>query len=375
VPSRFFLKSPNVKSTVAVKHMITRITTLLLAALTVAPATDVPGQSENGNVPHPPAQPAHGPGGADYAHREMKSEVFGEGDDEYWIFEPTAPVPSSAPLVVFLHGWAAMGPNGYGAWIEHLVRRGNIVIYPRYQATVTTSMDVFTPNTIGAVKAALAKLASGVHVKPDLTRVAIVGHSMGASIAANLAALAKEEKLPAPKALMSIEPAYYPKELPVFHMPRADLSKIPASTLLLLVVGENDARAGTLTAERIFREATAIPAANKNFVTLRSDRHGKPPLVAGHFAPAAFKQIVTATRPGGDDLWLPPATVRADALDFFGTWKLFDGLTDAAFFGRNREYALGDTPEQRYMGAWSDGTPVKELVNRRPDAATASGDK
>ena len=119
----------------------------------------------------------------------------------------------------------------------------------------------------------------------------------------------------------------------------------------------------------------ASPAANKNFVTLRSDRHGKPPLVAGHFAPAAFKQIVTATRPGGDGLWLPPATVRADALDFFGTWKLFDVLTDAAFFGRNHEYALGDTPHQRNMGTGSDGTPVKELLIRRPDAAATPGNK
>ena len=36
--------------------------------------------------------------------------------------------------------------------------------------------------------------------------------------------------------------------------------------------------------------------------------------------------------------------------------------TDAAFHGRNRKYALGDTAEQRFMGKWSDGTPVKELV-------------
>ena len=50
-----------------------------------------------------------------------------------------------------------------------------------------------------------------------------------------------------------------------------------------------------------------------------------------------------------------------DALDYYGTWKLLDALTDAAFYGKNRKYALGDTPEQRYMGKWSDGTPVKEL--------------
>ncbi len=55
-----------------------------------------------------------------------------------------------------------------------------------------------------------------------------------------------------------------------------------------------------------------------------------------------------------------------DALDYYGLWKLFDGLTDAAFFGRNREYALGNTPRQRFMGLWSDGMPVKELIVTDP---------
>jgi hypothetical protein len=49
-------------------------------------------------------------------------------------------------------------------------------------------------------------------------------------------------------------------------------------------------------------------------------------------------------------------------LDYYGVWKLFDALCDAAFFGKNREFALGDTPQQRFMGKWSDGVPVKELV-------------
>ena len=56
-----------------------------------------------------------------------------------------------------------------------------------------------------------------------------------------------------------------------------------------------------------------------------------------------------------------PETMMINALDYFGTWKLFDALCDAAFTGKNREYALGNTPQQRFMGLWSDGTPVKEL--------------
>jgi hypothetical protein len=57
-----------------------------------------------------------------------------------------------------------------------------------------------------------------------------------------------------------------------------------------------------------------------------------------------------------------PETMMVNALDYYGTWKLFDALCDAAFTGKNREYALGNTPQQRFMGLWSDGSPVKELI-------------
>src|SRR5208283_5123642 len=52
-----------------------------------------------------------------------------------------------------------------------------------------------------------------------------------------------------------------------------------------------------------------------------------------------------------------------DAHDFYSFWKLFDALTDAAFYGTNREYALGGTPQQTFMGCWSDGTPVNPLIS------------
>jgi hypothetical protein len=56
-----------------------------------------------------------------------------------------------------------------------------------------------------------------------------------------------------------------------------------------------------------------------------------------------------------------------DAFDYYGLWKLFDALCDAAFLGKNREYALGNTKQQTFMGTWSDGVPVKEVVvNRNP---------
>ena len=60
--------------------------------------------------------------------------------------------------------------------------------------------------------------------------------------------------------------------------------------------------------------------------------------------------------------WLTVTT--PDALDFYGYWKLFDALSDAAFYGRNREFALGNTPDYCYMGTWSDGRPVRTQTPR-----------
>ena len=78
---------------------------------------------------------------------------------------------------------------------------------------------------------------------------------------------------------------------------------------------------------------------------------GEPPLVADHMSPCSPIAPV----------WFLPGR-RIDALDFYAYWKLFDALTDCAFYGKNREFALGNTPQQRFMGTWSDRTPVQELV-------------
>ena len=326
-------------------------------------------QADYGEIPRPPAQPSSGPGGSDYVCNQVIKSKHGSFDfgKQYWIYEPADPAPESAPLIVFLHGWSAMDPIGYEAWIEHIVKRGNIVVYPRYQATLFTQPKDFTSNAIAAVKSAIEELQTGKHVKPELDNFAIVGHSMGGIITANMAALSTG--LPEPKAIMCIEPGV------TDALELEDLSKIPETTLLLCVVGDRDENVGDADAIRIFEESSRIT--DKDFVIVVSDDHGDPSLIADHYAPAAvdkkpnfrtmitsllrmlilkiLKQIVgipTTTRSHGE----------VNSLDYYGYWKLFDGLCDCGFYGINREYALGNTLEQRFMGVWSDGVPVKELI-------------
>jgi pimeloyl-ACP methyl ester carboxylesterase len=339
--------------------------------------------------PTPPAQPASGPGGKQYIHSSVTKNRYGKGGQEYWLFEPDTPKPAAAaPVIVLLHGWGGMNPMYYGAWIDHLVKRGNIVVYPRYQASLLTSMREFTPNTLQAIKDAIERLKTEPgHVKADLNKLAAVGHSVGGLLAASVAALASESGLPQVRALMSIEPGI--TEAPI-SIPLADLAKIRAETLLLAVAGDQDTLVRDLDAKRVYYESTRVPESNKDYVTLVTDMRGSPGLQASHRAPTALSKDYdngeaigggpvdgsdSSDRAGGlptrriDGQQTGPQTGRRDrletmmvnALDFYGTWKLFDGLCDAAFYGRNREYALGNTPQQRFMGVWSDGVAVKEL--------------
>jgi hypothetical protein len=127
--------------------------------------------------------------------------------------------------------------------------------------------------------------------------------------------------------------------------------------LLLVLVSDRDRTVRDVDGKRIFRESTAVPLDNKDFITLQTDTHGSPALIADHRAACAAAIPPAAARALGD---LNPCP--ANALDFYGTWKLFDALLSAAFFNSDRAAALGNTPRQRFMGRWSDGTPVKPLL-------------
>ncbi len=169
-------------------------------------------------------------------------------------------------------------------------------------------------------------------------RFAVVGHSMGGVLSMTLAARASGEGLPPFKAVLLANPGRGVTGPEVL----ADFSLIPASTLLVGVSGSEDSL-GT-DAPFFFYQATAVPLENKDHVTILSDYHSTPALVADHFAPNCL------------------TSADVNAFDVNGYWKWFDGLTAAAFYGRYREYALGNTPQQRFMGTWPDGTPIVEPI-------------
>lgn len=316
--------------------------TIELTVTDDAGATATASRTVTVDPPSPPPTPGRDglePGADDYLHADVSASVHGAGATEYRLFEPAAPTPDSAPVVVFLHGYTIVDPAYYQGFIEHVVRRGNIVVFPRYQAQpLSVDTGNFTGNAITAIGDALVELQTGGHVAPELDRLSVLGHSFGGVIAANVAALAAKSSLPTFRAVVAMAPGT--GGAPV----HADYSKIPAGTLLLAIACDADVVVGDTDAKRIFSEATAVDLADRDYILVRSDTHGIPPLVADHSAPSAI------------------SLAAADALDRKGFWKWFDALQSAALYGTWREHALGDTPEQRDMGTWPDATPIREPV-------------
>jgi acetyl esterase/lipase len=290
--------------------------------LEVVPATQL------APAPTPPLQPASGPGGAAYPSAGCtvtQRAVWWNDDLTYWVFEPASPAPARAPVVVFDHGWMGNAPVHYAHWLDHLCRRGNIVIFPKYQSLLTLPV-FFTPNAVWSVRDALAFLATPGHVQPQLELgMVVVGHSAGGTVAANMADTWQANGLPFPRALFAVEPALDGV------VPFTALDQIPTTTSVACLAGNDDTVVGRGGCDTIFQRATQVHG--KRYVWFYSDDHGAPALVADHFAPSEL-------------------TPYTDAFDFFLIWKITDAMRDCAFLGTSCAV------DPAVLGTWSDGVPM-----------------
>lgn len=330
----------------------------LVAALLHGAASAWTGPS----VPRPPGQPATGPGGRDTPFSGVETVRVGEAPTGYSLFLPAAPLDGAAesglPLVIFLHGFTAVEPDSYRAWLEHIARRGAVVVYPDYQSAdpFGTPWAQMLPNAVAGIRDAVASLEATRPGLADLSRTLVVGHSLGGVLAMNLAAIADGERIPKPLALMVVQPGGCTGCDPVpddSGVPIGPLSDIDPETRLLMIVGEDDGVVGNAAARILWDAVPQIPPTHRDYVTFLTDDHGAPDLEADHNLPqTAF--------PGSSP----------DAYDWRGTWKLFDLLAECAASGIGCDRALGGTPEQRAMGAWSDGTPVlAPIISDDPEGA------
>lgn len=300
-------------------------------------------------------QPAGGPGGAEYAHRSVAFYDAATRADGFWLFEPADPRPDSADVVVFMHGYGAYNPMTYGKWIKHLVAKGNIVIYPRYQKNLLMPRaEAFPANAAKGIRDALALLNTGHHVRPRTEKTAYFGHSYGGVITANLGVHWRRHHIPQPAAMLLCEPGSGPlKGARLEHY-----SALDPGLNLLIIVGEDDYVVGHEFGQLVFE--TAVNTPNRNLVLQRHDTDGHRWVLATHSEPYCY-DLDFDTGMRNYTVRRVFQTSRLNEVDFNCYWKLGDALMEFTRSGRYGEVAFGATPQQRYLGYWANGKSMRPL--------------
>ena len=268
-----------------------------------------------------PLQPLSGPGGKNYSHDEIRITDRAEEKDGFWLFEPASPTPDSAHVVVFLHGYGAINPMIYGGWIKHLVRKGNIIIYPRYQKGIfPPKTHHFANQAVKGIHQALDSLQNRDHVRPIISHLSITGHSYGGALAANLTAKFEEYKLPKPVAVLLCSPGTGPFKGAILD----SYENIPSETKLLVMVSEKDKTVGDKLGKKIF--STASNTIDKHLITQLEDRRfPKINIRAGHNESYSLDTTLNLTRKTIVSKRAAKVS-RIDAVDYYGYWKLLDAL-------------------------------------------------
>jgi hypothetical protein len=234
-----------------------------------------------------------GCGGKDSGPIKATSEgPIGKGASGVWIYTPAG---KPKDVVVYFHGQGGpkeATPANHLPWIKHLVKRGSIVVYPRYEMAYEADPMPFIVN---GVRAATKR------VDVDKLPVLAIGYSRGGAIAVEYGAVAGGKGLPVPDWIMSVFPAPYGNQKHI-----VDLSALRHFTELLILVGDQDQVVGTAGAAYLGQRLQAGGFPGENIQVNEVQSHGK--FMADHFAPMA-------TSAAAKNAFWRPADDVLDALD------------------------------------------------------------
>lgn len=237
----------------------------------------------------------------------------------YYIFIPkSVDRDFSGKVVGFVHGYGALNPMIFGAWIEHLVLQGHVVIYPRYQKNLLfPSAAQFTQNSGEAIYDAFEALVSK-GIEKDKVDFYLTGHSFGGVISANLTARYKEYDLPKPKGVLVAEGGTGP-----FTGAMEDsYSGVAQDIPIVVVVGDRDLTVGDYFGRKLFGELQSELAL---LIHQKSLNVGQIQITSSHYEPYAIglwcnnsMDNVTSER--------AQHVGKLDDLDHNGYWQWLDAL-------------------------------------------------
>ncbi|MFC1592000.1 hypothetical protein ACFL43_05710 [Thermodesulfobacteriota bacterium] len=320
----------------------------------------------------PPAQPTHRPesgygSAAGYicntlytgnSIEENNAIDFGDSaaGERCWVYIPSVlKNGTTAPVVIYLHGFMAIVPPIYAGQIDHLVRQGYIVIFPEYNMGGFTGMFEDTDQyaqldrAIVAVNQALA--LPDVADRAELDQVYLASHSNGGNLSMGWTAGGGVDV----QAMVMQHPCVSNEAIPAFvrDLFLGDMVEIdyaadgPATTCPVIIIGgADDTIAKRSDFGGLYNALLNVPT--KVYYEYASDDHGEPMLESDHMVPAQSDGAlpgfildlmsgmgISAFEYSSDDYRIHFAAVDA----------ALDGQTRLAF---NR-------------GEWSDGVAVKPV--------------
>lgn len=291
------------------------------------------GQLALAQGPIPPIQTGYGANGQFTSTVDkFPSPLY--DNEKVQVFRP-AGVTQPVPVIFFAPGFNNNDPVEYRALITHIVSRGYALVYAPFQVVLGDNQKRY--DTIWAgMEEAVKRFGASF----DLNRVGFAGHSYGGSALMAMMQRGVVERGWGRNGafVYSMAPWYS------FDFSIKQFVDWPQQVKLLVQVYEDDGVCDHRMAKEIYERAN-LPASEKEFVMLRGETRLGYKLDAEHGTPSQASD--------------------ANALDFYGIYRLLDALADYAFTGNEagKRIALGNgSAEQRFMGRWPDGQPVREML-------------
>ena len=231
-------------------------------------------------------------GKSEQLSRTTSEGQIGKGASGVWYYRPAG---KPKDLVIYFHGQGGpteATPENHLPWIRHLVSRGSIVVYPRYETDYEADPMQFIVNGLQT---------AAKQVDLDGLPVMVIGYSRGGGIAVEYGAVAYENQLPVPDVIMSVFPAGYGNA-----KDSIDLTPLNHSTVLVFLTGDRDTVVGNTGAAYLARRLRAAGFPGENVELDFVESHGS--FSADHFAPMR-------TSPAARAAFWDPADGILDALD------------------------------------------------------------
>jgi hypothetical protein len=326
------------------RHRLVQRACVMLSAMVAVTVFGVWPLTANADVqPSPPQQPLVGLGSNGPCGTSLFTERNPAASDQViTVISPTgtAATPlvgghcndAKRPVVVVVHGLLA-GIDAqilgfsllYWGIINHEVSQGNVVIFATWN---TLSLDI-----LGSYQQEDASITTAATVAPrgDLSRLGIIGHSLGGGAVPYLAQQAVARGWGSRALwLQSLAPAW------MFGVGTGPIT-VPPSTRAEVVNFDDDNFVDARIGIDMFQSLT-VPLDHKKHLEVRSETRGSVTLDATHLAPNSL---------------LSPD----DAIKFFGIYRGADAFESCSLLHHNCDADLS------WMGRWSDGQRVTPAIS------------